>query len=352
MDAGLEGFADVRRPWIEKELGLDKMPKFAVSDPWHMPFYKKPEMESLRLDGTIPYSFKTKNIKIETYAYKEDYKEFYDVLSYRQDELGNLLAKEWDRQITETITLKEEDMDRSTRKELNWKMGYINKLEDIVVYFRNINITLEESSNKDMWYVEEINKSYSEATDSVILRSITRDNHKFETRKSNILLVEHLEEYNLINDNLFSDKALNAYRGKLAGTKKYNTTEEENTMAYSTKNGNMVKRTTDANVSAAKVAATITAGKTLNALVANKITPQLPFMVKVYADTAIGRVVIANLADFSVKQFMGTNQKANMATEAMMQAAMLELADSFDLEGIVSELVDSVVLDIPEAEKE
>ena len=111
---------------------------------------------------------------------------------------------------------------------------------------------------------------------------------------------------------------------------------------------NVVKRTTDANVSAAKVAATITAGKTLNNLATQKFVPLLPLMVKGYADTVFGRVAMANIADFAVKQFMPNNPKAQMATQAMMQAAMLELADSFDLEGIVTELVDSVALDLEE----
>ena len=98
--------------------------------------------------------------------------------------------------------------------------------------------------------------------------------------------------------------------------------------------------------SAAKVAATITAGKTLNALVAKKVVPQMPMMTRGYADTALGRVGIANIADCAVKQFLACNTKANLATNAMMQAAMLELMDTFDLEAIVNDVLANVKLDI------
>ena len=107
-----------------------------------------------------------------------------------------------------------------------------------------------------------------------------------------------------------------------------------------------VKRTVNANVDAAKTAASITAGKTLNKIVADKVTPQLPLMVRGYAGTPLGTVVIANVADFAVKQFMPHNEKANIATDAMMQAAMVELLGSFDLEKIVNEVVSSVELPV------
>lgn len=112
----------------------------------------------------------------------------------------------------------------------------------------------------------------------------------------------------------------------------------------------MIERTMKSNTAAAKVAATVTAGNTLNRVVAKKISPQLPMLARGYADSAMGRVVIANVADFGVKQFMPGNAKALLATEAMMQAALLELLGSFDIEGMVEEVLNSVSLDIPNEE--
>lgn len=127
MDTDLKEFADARRPWIEKELGLDKMKRMDIYCPWDVEFYRKqtgtPEVRLIQTGYFEPSSFRTKEIKISTHKYKEDYKEFYDVLTYKQDELGNLLAKEWDRQIAETINktlYEEEQMDRD---ELKGQMG-------------------------------------------------------------------------------------------------------------------------------------------------------------------------------------------------------------------------------------
>lgn len=111
---------------------------------------------------------------------------------------------------------------------------------------------------------------------------------------------------------------------------------------------NKVKKVVNTNVDAAKVAASITAGKTLNKVVADKVTPQLPMLVRGYANTALGRVVIANIADFAVKQFLPTNEKAQIASKAMMEAAMVELLESFDFESIVNDIVSSVELPVTE----
>ena len=107
-----------------------------------------------------------------------------------------------------------------------------------------------------------------------------------------------------------------------------------------------VKQTVDSNVSAAKVAASITAGNALNKLVLDKVVPQLPIMAQGYARTPLGQVVVANAFDFGVKQFMPMNEKANLASKAMMEAAMVDLLQQFDFEKLVNELVSSVDLPV------
>jgi len=129
------------------------------------------------------------------------------------------------------------------------------------------------------------------------------------------------------------------------GYKPKDTIEEYKSKEISVKEGK-VKEVMDNNVGAAKVAASITAGKALNRLVAEKVAPQLPLMVQGYAKTPVGTVVLANIADFAIKQFMPGNVKANLASKAMMEAAMVELMGSFDFETLVNEIVNSVELPV------
>jgi hypothetical protein len=158
-------------------------------------------------------------------------------------------------------------------------------------------------------------------------------------RKEKEFLNDVINEYNI----KFQEPAREEISNHKWDTSKYTKIKsKEITM------GNKVKQVVDNNVDAAKVAASITAGKALNTIVADKVTPQLPLLVQGYAKTALGKVVLANVADFAVKQFMPTNEKANIAANAMMQAAMVELMDSFDFEKIVNEIVNSVELPVSE----
>ena len=116
-------------------------------------------------------------------------------------------------------------------------------------------------------------------------------------------------------------------------------------------NKDMVKRTTDANVNATKVAATIATGRTVNAVLVNKFRKQIPVLARGYADTPLGAVVIANIVDFAVKQFAADNAKFNYVSDAMMQAAMVDLLEEFDFESIMNDVLSGVTLgDISEVE--
>jgi hypothetical protein len=208
-----------------------------------------------------------------------------------------------------------------------------------VVYLQNGDTEALGENIKDLWKVGD----YDSKRNTIELKSLSKLDKGFYTNTRNAVPISELINKNMFHKKYFVPAAYEYVVGSI--TKTSYSKDNINVGDTQMKTDNMVKRTTDANMNAAKVAATITAGKTLNAIVAQKVTPKLPFGVKGYADTVFGRVVIANIADFVVKQFMGNNYKANMATEAMMQAAMLELADSFDLEGIVADLVDSVNLE-------
>ena len=67
-------------------------------------------------------------------------------------------------------------------------------------------------------------------------------------------------------------------------------------------------------------------------------------MVRGYVDTAVGRVVIANLLNFAVSQYAPGNRKAVIAADAAMQAAMLELVQSFNVGEMIDEVLKGVNL--------
>jgi len=228
------------------------------------------------------------------------------------------------------------------------------KVGDIVVYLRGGSLTELGKARKGIWVVKAL-EFRGLGLSTVTLASLADKDKAFVTDSENCVEMEYIRAKGLAKKGSFSPKSWELYQNMINPCSEIYLRSDNTTPTFTTEYGNetmnrnndMVKRATDANVSAAKVAATITAGKTLNKLVASKVTPQLPMFVKGYADTVVGRVVMANLADFAVKQFMPNNAKALMASEAMMQAAMLDLADSFDLEGMVTEMVNSVSLDLP-----
>lgn len=110
-----------------------------------------------------------------------------------------------------------------------------------------------------------------------------------------------------------------------------------------TKRDTMKDKIIETNTQAAQVAARIAAGRALNTAIAAKLTPQLPLMVRGYADTTIGRLVMANLAAALLKAY-SEDERAHYAAEAMVESAMVKVTDEFDIEGLVKDLLDQVKL--------
>ena len=109
------------------------------------------------------------------------------------------------------------------------------------------------------------------------------------------------------------------------------------------------KQVVNDNVEAAKNAAVISAGKALNAAIAEKVKGQLPLMARGYAETPIGAIVIANLVNFAVQNFAAHNDKARWVADAMLQAAMVDFVSSFNIESMLKEVLDTAKV-VPEVE--
>ena len=211
--------------------------------------------------------------------------------------------------------------------------GYDIDVGDRVVYFKNrqsISDFLSKCSGKRrIWVVTD--KDWDECVVEAVNSS-----DDFRTDTDNLILLSELEDLGFATNDYLSEASLTAI-GRKATTK----TNE-------TGNKNMKSNIVNDNVDAAKVAAKITAGKSLNTVVVAKIKDQLPLMVRGYADTPMGAIVVANMANFAVQNFAANNSKAKYAADAMMQAAMVEFAAQFNFEDMLADVLTSV--EMPEAE--
>ncbi len=99
-----------------------------------------------------------------------------------------------------------------------------------------------------------------------------------------------------------------------------------------------------ANKEAAVLAAQITGGNILNDRLAKMVIPQLPATAKIFINTAPGKALLANAFAAGLVHFAPQNDKAAMASGMMVQAAMLELAGTFNIEEMVDEFLDGVKL--------
>ena len=97
-----------------------------------------------------------------------------------------------------------------------------------------------------------------------------------------------------------------------------------------------------ANKSAVVNAAKLEAGKIALTQITKVAAKKAPFMIKGYIDTPIGRVVIANLLSVAVDQYAPNNQKAKAVAGAAMEAAMLEMVQSFNIAEMIDEMVKGI----------
>jgi hypothetical protein len=69
-------------------------------------------------------------------------------------------------------------------------------------------------------------------------------------------------------------------------------------------------------------------------------------MMRVMASSepAITKAVLANLVSVAIIQFAPENEKATIAVDAMINAAMLEFAGSFNIEFMINEIIDGLDL--------
>ena len=195
---------------------------------------------------------------------------------------------------------------------------------DLVIYTKG-----KRETGKAIWTIDDVDyDSYS------ITRADTGSHTSFYTEKENVTSVD---DYSL--EKLKEILSPSSYSKYIEG---YPVTSLP--LIKETKMKDLKTEAVQANVEAAKIAAMITAGGVLNRTILEKVRPQLPMLVRGYTEHALADVLIANVAHFAIANFAGSNKEAQVATEAMMLAAMTQLTASFNIEDLISDILKDVKL--------
>lgn len=109
--------------------------------------------------------------------------------------------------------------------------------------------------------------------------------------------------------------------------------KEENKM------NKLVNDTIARNSNNATSAAFLEAGRIANRQATKLASKHLPMMVRGYADTAGGRLVLANIAATAAAQFRPGDRRLARLADAMMVTAYQEVLQSFDIEKMIEDML-------------
>lgn len=101
---------------------------------------------------------------------------------------------------------------------------------------------------------------------------------------------------------------------------------------------NSIKNTVATNKQAAVSAAVLETGRMANGAAIKLLKPRLPMVVRGYADTAFGKLALANATLMAVNQFRPESAALQRVANAMVVAAYQEVIQSFDIEGLLDSL--------------
>lgn len=110
-------------------------------------------------------------------------------------------------------------------------------------------------------------------------------------------------------------------------------TEKESTMAIAT------SKIIDTNVNYATNAAFLEAGRIATKQLSKVAASKLPLMARGYADTPLGRLVLANIAQLAAEHFRADDQKIKRLTQAMIVTAYQEVLQQFDVEEFIDDIL-------------
>lgn len=101
---------------------------------------------------------------------------------------------------------------------------------------------------------------------------------------------------------------------------------------------------TQQNINASKSNAQRRAGAVINERLIKLVKPRLPMMMRGYADEPLFAFILANAFSATIIKIQGENPKATWIAEGAINAANDELIGSFNIEGMLGELLDGINL--------
>jgi len=108
------------------------------------------------------------------------------------------------------------------------------------------------------------------------------------------------------------------------------------------KMNNTLEKMIEMNKDSAVRSAKVEMGKSANRLVLKKVKPNLPMMMRGYAESPLAEAVIGNIVAGLLVQFAGNNKKAIVLSEAMVAAGAQVAIESFDIPNLINELLNNV----------
>lgn len=95
------------------------------------------------------------------------------------------------------------------------------------------------------------------------------------------------------------------------------------------------------NKTSATSAAYMEAGHIANKQLGKVMSKQLPMMVRGYADTPLGHLIMANLAVLAIDHFRPDQRQLRRLAQAMQVQAYQELLKELDIDGMIDDLLDN-----------
>ncbi len=93
------------------------------------------------------------------------------------------------------------------------------------------------------------------------------------------------------------------------------------------------------NIDLGTSAAFLEAGRIANNQLSSIASKKLPIMVRAYADTALGRLLLANVALMARDHFRPDDERLGKLVNAMTVSAYQEVLQNFDVEQMIDDLV-------------
>ena len=98
------------------------------------------------------------------------------------------------------------------------------------------------------------------------------------------------------------------------------------------------------NVDLGTSAAFLEAGRIANNQLSSIAGKKLPIMVRAYADTALGRLILANIALLAQEHFRPDDEKLKKLANAMTVSAYQEVLQQFDIEQFIDDLLSNATI--------